>query len=175
MCFAPGGGLPVPSACGRQGATLGHLQRQCSTTHCLCVCVCVFKDFILFFSKILFIHERQREGQGAETQAEGEAGSMPGARRGTRSWVSRIRPRAEGGAKPLSQPGCPLHYSLYLDITAAGSLSLLHWTAFSAWQCISKAQLQCPVHLEALLYSLCISVAQLCCLLHFIALPPLSS
>ena len=40
--------------------------------------------------------------RGAETQAEGEAGSMQGARHGTRSWVSRIIPWAEGGAKPLS-------------------------------------------------------------------------
>ena len=30
-----------------------------------------------------------------ETQAEGEAGSMQGARRGTRSWVSRIMTWAE--------------------------------------------------------------------------------
>ena len=43
----------------------------------------------------------------AETQAEGEAGSMQGAGRGTLSWVSRIRPWAEGGAKPLSHPGPP--------------------------------------------------------------------
>ena len=48
--------------------------------------------------------ERERE---AETQAEGEAGSMQGAQRGTGSWVSRVRPRAEGSTKPLSHPGCP--------------------------------------------------------------------
>ena len=41
----------------------------------------------------------------AETQAEGEAGSMQEARRGTRSQVSRIRPWAEGSVKPLSHPG----------------------------------------------------------------------
>ena len=40
--------------------------------------------------------------------AEGEAGSMEGARCGTRSQVSRIRPWAEGGAKPLSHQGCPI-------------------------------------------------------------------
>ena len=40
----------------------------------------------------------------AETQAEGEAGSMKEAQRGTLSQVSRIRPWAEGGAKPLSPP-----------------------------------------------------------------------
>ena len=47
--------------------------------------------------------ERERE---AETQVEGEAGSMQGARRGTRSRVSRIMPWAEGSTKPLSHPGC---------------------------------------------------------------------
>ena len=48
--------------------------------------------------------ERKRE---AETQAEGEAGSMQGAQNGTRFRVSRITPCAEGGAKPLSHPGSP--------------------------------------------------------------------
>ena len=43
----------------------------------------------------------------AEIQAEGEAGSMQGARHGTRSWDSRIRPWAKGDAKPLSHQGCP--------------------------------------------------------------------
>ena len=43
----------------------------------------------------------------AETQAEGEAGSMQGGQRGTQSWVSRITPWAKGGAKSLSHPGCP--------------------------------------------------------------------
>ena len=33
---------------------------------------------------------------------------MQGARRGTRSQVSRVSPWAEGGAKPLSHWGCPL-------------------------------------------------------------------
>ena len=42
-----------------------------------------------------------------ETQAEGEAGSMQGAQRGTQSQVSRITPWAEDGAKLLSHLGCP--------------------------------------------------------------------
>ena len=42
------------------------------------------------------IHREERE---AETQAEGEAGFIQGARHGTRSLVSRITPWAEGGAK----------------------------------------------------------------------------
>ena len=52
--------------------------------------------------------ESERE---AETQAEGEAGSMKGARCGTRSQDSRIMPWAEGSAKPLSHPGCPSVYT----------------------------------------------------------------
>ena len=43
-----------------------------------------------------------------EIQAEGEPGSMQGAQRGPGSWVSRITPWAEGGAKPQSHPGCPV-------------------------------------------------------------------
>ena len=42
-------------------------------------------------------------GREAETQAEGEAGSVQGARRGTRSRVSRIRPWAEG-RHPTAEP-----------------------------------------------------------------------
>ena len=58
-----------------------------------------FKDFYLF------IHERHRERE-AETQAEGEAGSMQGTRHGTP--IPGLQdPWAEGGAKPLSHPGCP--------------------------------------------------------------------
>ena len=45
---------------------------------------------------------RHTEEREAETQAEGEAGSMQGARYGTRSRVSRITPWAEGHAKPLT-------------------------------------------------------------------------
>ena len=52
------------------------------------------------------MRDREREKE-AETQAEGEAGSMQGAQNGTRSRVSRIRPWAKRGAKPLSHLGCP--------------------------------------------------------------------
>ena len=42
--------------------------------------------FFFIFFKILFIHESHREREReAKTQAEGEAGSLQGARRGTRS------------------------------------------------------------------------------------------
>ena len=45
-------------------------------------------DFLRFY---LFIHDRERQ---TDTQAEGEADSIQGARRGTRSGVSRITPWA---------------------------------------------------------------------------------
>ena len=64
------------------------------------------KHTIFFFFKILFIHERHTQKK-AETQAEGDAGSMQGARRGTQPRDSRITPWAEGGAKPMSHLGCP--------------------------------------------------------------------
>ena len=49
----------------------------------------------------------------AETQAEGEAGSMQGARCGTWSWVCRITPWAKGGTKLLSHRGCPIPFITY--------------------------------------------------------------
>ena len=52
------------------------------------------------------MHERHRE-RDAETQAEGEAGSMQGSRCGIQSWDSRIMPGLKAGAKPLSNPGIP--------------------------------------------------------------------
>ena len=79
----------------------------------------IFFNFLkrLVFLKILFIYSWQTEKE-AETQAEGEEGSMQGARCGTISWDSRITPWAEGGAKLLSHLGCPFFkffkYFIYL-------------------------------------------------------------
>ena len=64
------------------------------------------KDFIY-----LFMTEKERERE-TETQAEGEAGPNQGARRGTQIGVFRITPRTDGGAKPLSHPGCPIIFLL---------------------------------------------------------------
>ena len=66
---------------------------------------CFRADFF-FLRFYLFIKDTGNKRE-TETQAEGEAGSMQGAGRGTRSQVSRITPRAAGGAKPLSHRGCP--------------------------------------------------------------------
>ena len=65
---------------------------------------------------------RERE---AETQALGEAGSMQGARRGTRSQVSRITPWAEGGAKLLSHPGCPRSLTSHLPYIFDGPVEFM--------------------------------------------------
>ena len=53
------------------------------------------------------MRDTEGEEREAETQAEGEAGSVQGARRGTRSRVPRMTARAEGGAKPRCHRGCP--------------------------------------------------------------------
>ena len=58
-------------------------------------------------------------GQGyeplaVEREAETQAGSIQGAQHGTRSWVSRLTPWAEGSAKSLSPQGCP-HYRFLID------------------------------------------------------------
>ena len=62
----------------------------------------------------------QRE---AETQAEGEAGSMEGARRGTRFWDFRITPWAKGRRSTTEPPRCPgLEFLLKTD-RVTGELS----------------------------------------------------
>ena len=66
-----------------------------------------FYSSLFFFFKDLFIYSFRENEREAETQAEGEAGSMQEARCGTRSRVSRITPRAAGGAKPLRHQGYP--------------------------------------------------------------------
>ena len=52
----------------------------------------------------MIVTERERE---AETQAEGEAGSMQGAQRGIRSRVSRIAPWAKGRHQTAAPPRDP--------------------------------------------------------------------
>ena len=44
----------------------------------------------------------------AETQAEGEAGSLRGARCGTRSRDQGSHPELKADAQPLSHPGAPI-------------------------------------------------------------------
>ena len=58
------------------------------------------------------MRHRERE---AETQAEGEEGSMQGARHGTRSQDSRIAPLAKGRGQTTEPPRDPLFFlKIYL-------------------------------------------------------------
>ena len=71
----------------------------------MCICFLFF-----FFNFILFIYDRHtvRERE-AETQAEGEAGSMhQEPRRGIRSSVSRIAPWAKRRRQTAAPPRDPL-------------------------------------------------------------------
>ena len=56
--------------------------------------------------------ERERE---TDTQAEGEAGSMQGARRGTRSRDPGVTLWAEIDAEPMSHPGIQYQINLMLN------------------------------------------------------------
>ena len=73
---------------------------------------------VIFFN--LFIYDRERE---AETQEEGEAGSMPGAQRGTRSRDSRIAPWAKDRCQTAEPPRDP-HFQFY-SITKHATLNIV--------------------------------------------------
>ena len=91
--------------------------RQCQGTG-----LCALKDSSLTFLCVLFylfIHEIERERQ-AETQAEGEAGPMQRARRGTRFRTPGPRPEPKADAQPLSHLGVPS-----LTVTAPAALEIL--------------------------------------------------
>ena len=60
--------------------------------------------FIYFLRFYLFIHERHRE---AETEAEGEAGFVQGARLGTRTQDPGIIAWAKGRCSITELPRCP--------------------------------------------------------------------
>ena len=70
----------------------------------------------------LFMRDTERE---AETPVEGEAGSLQGARRGTRSRDPRIMLRAEGGANPPEPLRDPLTLLIELCSPLPGLSGLL--------------------------------------------------
>ena len=78
-------------------------------------------DILLFFFIRFYLLMRHREREGErETkrqrhrQRDKQAPCMePNMGHGTQSWVSRITSWAEGGAKPLSHPGCLIAFYLY--------------------------------------------------------------
>ena len=87
----------VTPACGSQTV---RSPLSCQCVYAFCSAPLFFRGLFCFV-KILFIYSRETHRE-AETQAEGDAGSLQEARCGTRSWDSGITPWAEGGAKPLS-------------------------------------------------------------------------
>ena len=56
---------------------------------------------------------------------------MQEAQRGTPFPVSRIMPRAEGGAKPLSHPGCPLWFVVVVVVV----IVVVDWMHFGGREC----------------------------------------
>ena len=98
----------------------GRFQRVfagCCSYHAVAASISFFFFFFFFFLRFyLFIHETHREigrdtdrGRSMEPCMEPDVGLQDPGTQDQRpgSWVSRIRPWAEGGAKPLSHPGCP--------------------------------------------------------------------
>ena len=81
----------------------------------------------------------------AETQAEGEAGSMLGNRRGTRSWVSRVRPLAEGGTKPLNHQAAQIYQFLIIHQSdmCLSLLKTLFKLSLNNCQSLSKKKITC--------------------------------
>ena len=63
-----------------------------------------------------------------ETQAEGEAGSMQGARCGTQSQDLGSRPEPKADAQPPSHPRRPWQAEYYLNVFQLLA-SIFHWTA----------------------------------------------
>ena len=75
---------------------------------------------------ILFIHERHTERE-AETLAEGEAGSMQGARCRTRSWDSGITHSAEGRHSTAEPPRRPNNFLIenFISLSAKAAQYLI--------------------------------------------------
>ena len=68
--------------------------------------------------------DRERE---AETQAEGEADSMPGVQRRTRSWDSRIMPWAKGRRQTAEPPRDPQNCILNPGLSHSKTHALNHY------------------------------------------------
>ena len=96
------GNLTWDSIPGLQDRPLGQRQapNRCATQGSLPLL------FLKEFLKFIYSWETQRERE-AETQAEGEAGSMQGARCGTQSRDPGIMTWAKGGRSIIKPPRCP--------------------------------------------------------------------
>ena len=70
--------------------------------------------FLYFFLRLLFINSWKTQ-RAAEKQAEGEAGSLQGARCGTRSQDPGVTPWAEGRHPTAEPPRHPLEPCLFVS------------------------------------------------------------
>ena len=77
-----------------------------------------FFHSLFFFFKILFIYSWDTERE-AETQAEGEAGFLGGARCRTRSRTPGSWPEQKADAQPLSHPDIPFLHSFTGGVSLA--------------------------------------------------------
>ena len=119
----------------------------------------VYPSFYFFFKDFIYLFMRDTDRK-AETQAEGEAGSLQGARCGTQSQVSRITPWAKGSDKPLSHPGCP-QKDISKSMSSLGKEPLcqpmvrtpMYWQLFSKGCCLTKPTGQLPM----LSWSMCLA------------------
>ena len=67
----------------------------------------IYQYFLIIFKDFIYLFRRDNEIE-TETQAEGEAGSMQGARRGTRSRIPGSRPEPKADTQPLNHPSIPV-------------------------------------------------------------------
>ena len=87
-----------------------------------------FNNFFFNFYLFMIVTQRERE---AETQAEGEAGSLQGARCGIRSRISRIAPWAKGRRQTAAPPRDPRTFILGHPLNGS---EVLVFASFSALQ-----------------------------------------
>ena len=80
---------------------------------------------IIFLKKIfIYSWDTQREKQRHRQREKQAACREPDG--GTRSWVSRITPWVEGGAKPLSHGGCPITSIILKEFSCVSDFPFLH-------------------------------------------------
>ena len=109
------------------------------TRSVFCLFVCLFLLFLfifcLLFKDFIYLFMRERE---AETQAEGESGSMQGAQGRTRSRDPGIMPWAKGRRPTTEPPTCPSSCPFMTSLSHSawrppGSSVLQHTSEFPAF------------------------------------------
>ena len=83
----------------------------------------MLRKMLIFKKRFVFIYSWERP---RHTQAEGEVGSLQGARCGTGSRDSRNTPWAEGGRSTFEPPRCPDNLNWELDRSWYPKFCLFH-------------------------------------------------